>query len=625
MNSSMMRGVRRSLLLLATGTIMAGAAAAGAQVPPPPGAAMQPLAPDHGAELRGYLTALAANPQSLGALLGAGRAALEMGDANAALTFFGRADEISPRNARVKAGMASALVQVGQPQAALQLFAEAAALGAPDVELAADRGLAYDMIGDPRRAQQNYVAALRRHENPELRRRLALSLAISGQREAALHAIDAQLRRNDRAAWRTQAFILALTGDFAGASRTAHSVMPAGSAQQMAPFLARLHGLSPADKAMAVHLGRFPSASRSGTGAAPVDVSADPAAIALVMGGAPAAAAPRTHIAAAEPRSTAPRRRPEEIRDSSDPHGLRSSRRSNRRLAPPVTRSQPSATRAEPPEPRSDVAEVVTRWAGAPYRQQPAPPVQQPQAPVSMPSPALAPPQSPSPAPAADSSATVSSAFSLPGEKVELRPPPVAPDIPSAPASGISSSMVTESAVPPESPPLPAQSEPASLLTSPPTSPAPAAGISALADIAALVNALPQEQRRAAPSSPPPQRTEPARTAQVRAAEPRPARTRATPPARPANPSRHWVQLATGPNLSLLPREFARLRTKAPEQLGRRNAYTVPLRATNRLLVGPFASAREAQEFVNQLSRRSVSAFAWTSTAGQEIDRLQTR
>ena len=54
-------------------------------------------------------------------------------------------------------------------------------------------------------------------------------------------------------------------------------------------------------------------------------------------------------------------------------------------------------------------------------------------------------------------------------------------------------------------------------------------------------------------------------------------------------------------------------------------AYTTTARATNRLLVGPFASNRAAQEFVNQLAGRNVTAFAWTSAAGQEIERLQTR
>jgi hypothetical protein len=63
----------------------------------------------------------------------------------------------------------------------------------------------------------------------------------------------------------------------------------------------------------------------------------------------------------------------------------------------------------------------------------------------------------------------------------------------------------------------------------------------------------------------------------------------------------------------------------APDQLGGRTAFTAPMRSTSRLLVGPFASAREAQEFVNQLATRNVAAFAWTSAAGQEIQRLAAR
>src|SRR5688500_18971478 len=176
MNSAIMRGLRRSLVLAATGIVMAGTTS-GAAAQAPPGAVVQPF--DSGARLRGYLSTLADNPQSLEALIGAGRAALEMGDANAALTFFGRADEVAPRHARVKAGMGSVLVQLGQPQAALSLFAEAVALGAPEVEIAADRGLAYDLMGYTQREQQEYVAAMRRRDAPERRRRLPASPAIS--------------------------------------------------------------------------------------------------------------------------------------------------------------------------------------------------------------------------------------------------------------------------------------------------------------------------------------------------------------------------------------------------------------------------------------------------------------
>ncbi len=133
---------------------------------------------------------------------------------------------------------------------------------------------------------------------------------------------------------------------------------------------------------------------------------------------------------------------------------------------------------------------------------------------------------------------------------------------------------------------------------------------SPLADIAAVVNAIPPEL--AAPAS-------------VLSAQPDASELREAPPrpAQPAHPARHWVQIAGAANRAGLPSELARLRGLAPDQLGRRAAYTTPLRFTNRLLVGPFDSNAEAQEFINQLARRNVAAFAWTSPAGQEIEPLQ--
>jgi Flp pilus assembly protein TadD len=266
-----MRGAHRGLGLLAGGFILAGAAQAQDVDEPeaqprgvPPGAIVQPLDTGPGAELRRNLTALAANPRSLEALIAAGRAAASGGDGDAALGFFTRAQEISPSDPRVKAGMGSALVLTLRPETALVSFAEAVRLGASEADLAGDRGLAYDMVGDPRRAQLDYELYLRRHAgDAEVERRLALSLAIGGQRAAALRVIDGQLRRQERAAWRTQAFVLALTGDAAGAEDTAARMMPPANAQAMAPFFARLASLSPAQKAAAVHFGRFPSDGRT--------------------------------------------------------------------------------------------------------------------------------------------------------------------------------------------------------------------------------------------------------------------------------------------------------------------------------------------------------------------------
>ncbi len=599
----MLRGVRLSLGLLATGIVMAGSAS-GAAAQPRPGAVVQPL--DSGARLRNHLSTLADNPQSLEALIGAGRAALEMGDANAALTFFGRADEVAPRHARVKAGMGAVLVQLGQPQAALSLFAEAVSLGAPEVEIAADRGLAYDLMGYTQRAQQEYVAAMRRREDPELRRRLALSLAISGERDGALRLIDPQLRRNDRAARRTQAFILALTGDIAGANRTAQATMPYGGAQAMAPFFARLAALSPSQKAMAVHLGQFPNGGSVRT-QAPVDVPADPGAIALAMGSAPPPAAARP--AATETQSSAGRRRPatsregRSTRDASDPYGLRA----NTRMRRPEASSAAPPTRQEP----ARVAEVNTRWAGAPYS---------PQSPTrTVNPPPAAQPAVPAPVRVQPAPARTEQPAAAPQNSVVPPSTIMTTSIPaSQPVQPPGSSLIAGAATDPVTATADA--------TAASTTAEPATTAPSLADIAALVEALPQDARSGSQSPPSVERrAEPQRTASAASSTPRTARSQPRQAAPPANPSRHWVQIAGGIDRASLPREFARLRAKAPAQLGRRTAFTAPMRTTSRLLVGPFASAREAQEFVNQLASHDVAAFAWTSGAGQEIERLATR
>jgi cell division protein FtsN len=92
-----------------------------------------------------------------------------------------------------------------------------------------------------------------------------------------------------------------------------------------------------------------------------------------------------------------------------------------------------------------------------------------------------------------------------------------------------------------------------------------------------------------------------------------------------AQPSRHWVQVAGTAEKDELGSEFARLRAKAPKLLAGRSAWTAPLRFTNRLLVGPFKSDAEAQDFVNELAKADLTAFTWTSPAGQEIVKLASR
>lgn len=205
-----------------------------------------------------YLRVLARDPGDLDALSGAGAAALAVGDADAAINFYVRADKISPRDGRIKAGLGSALVQKEQPRAALKLFDSATDLGLAPFEVALDRGLAYDLRGDNKRAQAEYNLLLRVRPDPEAIRRLALSLAMSGDRVGALAILDPLLRKRDIPAWRARAFVLAMTGDTVGAAAAADAVLPRYQSNALKPFLERLPTLRPAEKAAAIHFGHFP-------------------------------------------------------------------------------------------------------------------------------------------------------------------------------------------------------------------------------------------------------------------------------------------------------------------------------------------------------------------------------
>ncbi|WP_447728817.1 SPOR domain-containing protein [Sphingomonas koreensis] len=99
-------------------------------------------------------------------------------------------------------------------------------------------------------------------------------------------------------------------------------------------------------------------------------------------------------------------------------------------------------------------------------------------------------------------------------------------------------------------------------------------------------------------------------------AKPDPAKT---------DPARHWVQVAGGANVSDLPKAWRALIAKAPAELRGRQTWTTPLRFTNRLLVGPFKTPAEAQAFVNAIGKKGIPAFAWSSEAGQKIEKLAVK
>lgn len=200
---------------------------------------------------------LADDPKNFSALIAAGKAALQLGDTQAAAGFFGRAEEVNGKSPLPLAGMGAALVSTDDPQGALTYFARAQRLGATPATLGCDRGLAYDLLGKQTAAQTDYRAAMTGPDRDEARRRLALSLAISGKQDLALSTLEPLLRRRDVGAQRTRALVLALDGDLAGAKAALEYTMPGASAR-MGPFFRRLPMLSANQKAAAVHLGIFP-------------------------------------------------------------------------------------------------------------------------------------------------------------------------------------------------------------------------------------------------------------------------------------------------------------------------------------------------------------------------------
>lgn len=655
--------LRLGLALLVSGAFYSAAVPAAAQ---PVYSAYQE---DPGSALARHLQTLAESPRNLGALTGAAKAALELGDAQAAATFYARAEEIAPRDGRIKAGLGSAFLGMEQAQAALKFFEDARALGAPEGEYAADRGLAHDLLGNGSQAQRDYALAMRTNDTPEVRRRLALSKAISGDRAGALAIIDEQLRRQDRAAWRVRAFVLALTGDANGATEAVRAVMPTQAAA-MQPFLARLPQLRPADRAMAVHFGHFPTDAGSiqvaqvpqqyaSVTAVPPRITApassNPAATASIRRTQPA---PTTTTAARrEPpaQTTTSSRRRSETDDSGLSFGeeralLRGSGVVRRRSAskPEPEAEQPArVARAEP-----RVGTLIRSNSGparpteAPARTTAIPLPVQPAETASSAAdkPVVAPPVA-SPVQLADAGSAARPAQGPPGDagapvQIAANTVPQGGPVNILPQATTAASGVAEvasvaadaggltnllpSSIASGQPSAPSAG--IATVTPPPSTVSadaapvsatviPAAASSGLAALAATIRALPDEEAREEPKPP----------VKLAKAETKPQPKKAVEPEKKVDaPSRHWVQIASASD-ALAASEYKRLKGKAPKLLADTTGWKATYRSTNRVLVGPFKDQKQAQDLVNALAKSNIAAVPWKSAEGQEIEKLAAK
>jgi len=603
-----------------------------------------------------HLRTLAASPRNYSALIGAGDAALQVGDPSAALGFFARAEQVDPRSGKAKAGLAAALVALERPNDALPLFAQALSLGVSESDIARDRGLAYDLRGDTKSAQRDYALAMRRSPDDETIRRYALSLGISGQRAEAMALLTPLLQKKDQSAWRARAFILAMTGDLGGANGIARQVMPANLAAAMTPFLTRLATLNPADRAHAVNFGTMPS---NGVQMAAVQIG-DPF---TPVGGAPMASTyngPRGFstpgvglgvgaglIPAGEPLGPKPVRVAERL--SNDPRRIPGRESMPAPALPTPATSFPAPTfpapaapgftvQSEPPPPT--VAERFARIG--PVDPAKLPPEARGSAPPSV--------VAPMPKPVVDAPAFETPAFETPPTRVVAvaaptvtAPAPARVIVASPPAATVVAEKPATSLIgPPASGATVTTSAPAQVVTAAPvvavpvTAPAPipapvpvAPSASRLASILEGVTPEPDVVAVALPTAAEikAQRRLVAKKAEAAAAlaaaaDAEKAERAAELAKAKANPARLWVQIATGSNTRGLGGTWARIRDANETALKGKAAYSVPFKATNRLIVGPVKSASEARALVNALAKGGISATTFSSEAGQEVTRV---
>ncbi|MCW3835830.1 tetratricopeptide repeat protein [Sphingomonas canadensis] len=547
-------------------------------------------APNPDAErLASEMRIIAANPRDLRALLSAAELSGRVGDTPAALAFYSRAEVLDAQNPRIAAGRAVILIKLQRPGEALQLFKEAEARGLPVREYAADRGLAYDLLGAPQFAQRDYQAALAIRPDDETVRRYALSLGITGRTDEAMAQLDPLLRKSDRAAWRARAFILAMNGDVVGAERIAASMMPGNMGTALSPFFRRLAPMGAADRAFAVHFGELrPSQARL------ADARFAPELPAYAPPAGPAAAP--VQVAAASP-IPAPA--------ALDPHKGRGrdARGASSGLAAPTSRGGAAPVPAPAP--------VQVASAAPPL---PPPPVYRPVPdavidPVPQPVRAAPPPKPANqPAVAGGGRRVPGSLTAVPAPRSDPRPPgPVR----AGQEDPVLASIIAGIAVPDEERKL-MEATNAPVPGGPAVRPAPAKPAPAVA-----AAPRPGTPAAAKPTAAKPAATKPG-------AKPDTSKTKKPDPAK-AEPARIWVQIAGGAEVKGLPLTWAALSKKSPAAFKGRSPWTVPFKATNRLLVGPFKSVAEAQAFVNLVKKDGVGGFVFTSEAGQKITKLAAK
>ncbi|WP_239026360.1 tetratricopeptide repeat protein [Novosphingobium decolorationis] len=584
---------------------------------------VQALPDPNTARLGDALTRLARDQNDLEALLDAGNAARELGDFDAAKGFFERAQDVAPRDGRIAEGLARTTLRAGDPVGAITYFEDARKAGRPVAALASDQALAYDMVGDTLAAQALYRrvlsgGALTSDEENLVRRRLAVSQAIGGDLEGSEGTLMPLLRAQDKPGWRTRAFTLAIAGDTKEAVQLAERILPAPLAEDVAPYLRYMPRLTAAQQAAAANLGRFPRASEIGRDSARIAAyePAQPSVpAATTSSGAPVASTAKSARSTEAQAASRPARRSrrslrlgERNVDESVPR--ESARRPVRELEP-----EAEAERVAPPEPKPGIEVVPGDGGPVLGANGELPPVSASASAAARDRIARA---APTPTPLASASAVAASGSAAATAALPAATPAVATTAPPVSGGAIptrstvpgfdlaraSQARVNQAGVPlarsGEGPSEAAEEAVAQMSLSEafadlgkPRSPdTPVAGA---VDIRKVTPARP-----APPPPPPPPK-----------------------PKKPAHPSRIWVQIGVGRDTDAIAFDWRRYTRRNPALFKGQEAHVTDMGRTHRILVGPFATRKAADGFVDDFAEAgNGQALVWTSPAGQVVDAL---
>ncbi|MDE1916060.1 MAG: SPOR domain-containing protein [Sphingomonadales bacterium] len=604
-------GPRGWLMLAGAGAALGGVADVSAQsLPVVSHPVVQPLPAEGGAaaqndparQLSNALGRVGRNPRDADALADAGNAAMAMGDESAADNFYARADKIEPGNPKIAAGWATLKLRAYEPVAAITLYDLAARNGPLTAGQLADRGLAHDLVGDNANAQRFYREAVAGGAGDEAVRRLALSLAIAGDRKGMEATLAPLLQKQDRAAWRTRAFAYAILGREDEAVAIAKSTMPTELANGMAPFLRFMRKLTPAQQAAAANLGRFPRAADIGKDDPRILAYASQHGVRHLA----AADAPLVPSGASLGPATAeaPSRREE----------TRASRRKDEQHELPPVNAAPSLPSSNPlppdPKPSREVSPPPALASSPPPRRELASEAPRP-APAALPS---------APLPPATSSAATGKP--QPAGRFDLAQLP-AGGAPAPAVTGPVADMPRSQPAPAEArvavapprpvPPAPVETRPA---PAPTRAKAHARAPSRKASFAEAFSAWAEPEAKGKVSEAPM-----SGAVDLRKIKPRRPPPKAPPP--PAYPSRVWVQVGVGRSADRIAFDWRKMTRENPKLLAGQKAWTSNWGRTNRVLVGPFDDEADAKAFLVKAKKAGLDdAFMWLSAEGQEVDEL---